>query len=89
MVWLFECGNFHSKPEKPFIQWLDLPSPLLLSVNQAAARVYVLNLTIFSLGKPQASVPLAISHFFALLPPEAYSTVNASLRYQLEAAALS
>ncbi len=39
----------------------------------AAARVYVLNLTIFSLGKPQASVPLAISHFFALLPEEGRS----------------
>ncbi|HCF28031.1 MAG TPA: hypothetical protein DEV81_12700 [Cyanobacteria bacterium UBA11049] len=34
----------------------------------AVLRVYVLNLTIFSLGKPQASAPLAISHFFALLP---------------------
>ena len=58
---IYRQSNLNFKVEN----FVGLLADIKLSV---APRIYVLNLTIFSLGKPQASAPLAISHFFALLP---------------------
>ena len=63
---IYRQSNLNFKVEN----FVDLLADIKLT---AARRVYVLNLTIFSLCKPQASVPLAISHFFALLPSSGVS----------------